>query len=109
MTTQLIKSRGFVIKGTYLTGQHTGETFTLLRGGYVSSERGYEWEDDIYKTRGIAQMVCTKMQKQNASDHEWAKKKREWDIAHGNEPMDLLGYELQSYEPYEVDVIGVKD
>ena len=93
---------GYLIKGTYLTGIHKGETYLLRKGGYVTDESQYQWGDTMYKSIGQALRICRKLKEENELDYAIERRNNEWAIAKGGKPKEFFIYELESYEPYMV-------
>lgn len=98
----MAKKVRYLIKGTYLTGAHEGETFLLRKGGYVTDETRYEWEDTTYKTYAIAARQCDRLEKQNEADYRFYQIENQRRIAKGYKPMYCP--ELEVYEPYAIEV-----
>jgi hypothetical protein len=48
----------YLIKVTYLEGQHKGQSHLRRRGGYCTHADDPQWEDTTYATLGIARSVC---------------------------------------------------
>ena len=95
--------KGYVIKVTYLTGRHKGKTYLMKKGGYVTEEHYYHFESDIYKTLSIAKRVCTMYRKNNERDYNAERRTNEYNISKGRPPKDWFIYELESYEPFEIE------
>ena len=96
----------YLIKVTYLEGKHAGKTYLMRKGGYVTDEGAYQWENTTYATLGIAKRVCKKLSDRNQRDHDFERSMEQADIAKGlrKEPKAWYIYELENYEPYEVEV-----
>lgn len=94
----------YVIKVTYLEGQHAGATYYLNKGGYVISNLDYVWQDDSYTERAC-KAVCTRKTKENKSEHEFELSKRNRLIAAGKTVSPYMLYELQSFEPFAVETV----
>ena len=96
----------YLIKVTYLEGQHKGESYLLRKGGYVTEEHDYQWDDTTYATKGIAQRVCNQKAKENKFDRDFEREQERIAILRGRrkEPKAWYIHELESYEPYETEV-----
>ena len=95
--------KGYVIKVTYLTGRHKGKSYLMKKGGYVTEEHNYHFESDVYKTLGIAKRVCTIYRKNNERDYNAERRTNEYNISKGRPSKDWFIYELESYEPFEIE------
>lgn len=95
--------KGYVIKVTYLTGRHKGKTYLMKKGGYVTEERYHHFESDVYKTLGTAKRVCTVYHNNNERDYNSERRMNEYNISKGRPAKDWFIYELESYEPFEVE------
>ena len=93
----------YLIKVTYLTGQHKGKTYLLKKGGYVYSEGEYVLAENAYATEAIAKRVCTMYRKNNERDYKSERSYNDYKIAKGEKGKEWFIYELESYEPYELD------
>lgn len=99
---------GYLIKVTYTSGRHQGHSYLLQKGGYVHDEtKDYEWRENTYKTRGIADRICRKLKADNEIN---IKDERMWHdicIKQGYVPDKKYWlYENEEYEPFEIEVIG---
>lgn len=94
---------GYLIKATYLTGPHKGESYLLRKGGYVTEEDRHEWDDTTYRTEGIALAQCRRLSHENELAYDDETYMRDSRIKEGK---DLLHewriYEKMQYEPYLV-------
>lgn len=58
----------YLIKMTYVGGEHEGKTFLLRKGGYVSSynalDAGWWLPDETYKTEAIARRRCKQLEEE---------------------------------------------
>ena len=95
--------KGYVIKVTYLTGRHKGKTYLMKKGGYVTEADSYHFESDIYKTLGTAKRVCTLYRKNNERDYHAERRTNEYNISKGRPSKEWFIYELESYEPFEIE------
>ncbi len=95
----------YLIKVTYLEGPHTGDTYLLCKGGYVTEEGRIEWDDTTYVTKGIAQRECNRLKAANDTNINIERRSREWAEKRGKTFRSWNIYEAKSYEPYEVDVL----
>lgn len=96
----------FLVKVTYREGVHKGESYLLRKGGYVTDEKSYEWEDTTYATEAIAKAVCTKYKKNNDLEREIERKEEAYRISKGKKPKTFYNYFYCDYEPYAVDITG---
>lgn len=94
---------GYLIKSTYKTGRHAGESYFLLKGRRVTDLESCHWEDDVYLTELACRRVCTRLQKQTKLEHEWELRKNEFKQARGLTVWDQMIHELMDYEPYRID------
>lgn len=97
----------YLIKGTYLTGRHAGETFLLRKGGYFTEDGASEFFDTTYKTRGIAERICKHLREVNDLDYRFERSEEQYRLAQGKKPKGYFIYELESYEPYPVDALDI--
>lgn len=95
--------KGYVIKVTYLTGRHKGRTYLMKKGGYVTEEHYHHFKSDVYKTLGTAKRVCTVYHNNNERDYNSERRMNEYNISKGRPAKDWFIYELESYEPFEVE------
>ena len=95
--------KGYVIKVTYLTGRHKGRTYLMKKGGYITEEHYHHFESDVYTTLRTAKRVCTVYRKNNERDYNDERRTNEYNISKGRPPKDWFIYELESYEPFEVE------
>lgn len=100
-----MKRTGWIIKATYLTGRSKGRSYFLRKGGYVT-EGGYIWSDQAYKTKGFAERECKRLKKYYELSYRSERQDNEIMIKKGLKPKDSFIYELESFEPYEVEIIG---
>lgn len=94
----------YLIKVTYLDGDHKGESYLLRKGGYVTEEKDYQWDDTTYSTYNMALRQCKKLKTENNINIEIERREREWAKAKGSDSRKWNIYTLESYEPYEVEV-----
>lgn len=95
--------KGYVIKVTYLSGRHKGKTYLMKKGGYVTEEHFHHFESDVYKTLGIAKRVCTIYENNNQRDYLHERNYNDYRISKGYEGKDWFIYELERYEPFEIE------
>lgn len=95
--------KGYVIKVTYLSGRHKGKTYLMKKGGYVTEEHFHHFESDIYKTLGIAKRICTMYTKSNERDYIAERRHNDYQISKGRKGKEWFIYELESYEPFEIE------
>ncbi len=92
------------IKVTHLEGPFKGKYYILTKGGYVSQvEKGYVWPEDCYKTLGGCKRVCRAKQADNELSVSIEKKNRQMRTTQGLQIPEYPIYELEAYEPYEVE------
>ena len=92
----------YLIKVTHLEGAHAGESYLLRKGGYVTDDCGFWWEDDVYKTEGIARRVCKHKYEENELSRRIERQTEEYRVKRGGKPNDWYIYESESYGPYPV-------
>lgn len=95
--------KGYLIKGTYLTGIHKGKTFLLRKGGYVTDEKQYQWSDTLYKSEGQALRVCRKLKEESDLNYRIEREDNARAIAKGKPGKEFFYFEHESYEPFPVD------
>lgn len=95
---------GWIIKGAYLTGMHEGKTFFLRKGGYVTDGEK-TWSDFAYKTKGFAERECKRLKEYYDQSYRSERQDNEINIKKGLKAKEWFIYELQSFEPYEVELI----
>lgn len=80
---------GYLIKVTYVGGNHDGEVYFLKKGGHVLGEwqltNHIVFPDEIYASEGIARRVCKKFSADNAYH------------------INLCGGNKEVYEPISVE------
>ena len=98
--------KGYLIKVTDLDGRFKGESWLMRKGGYVHPDflEDTEWAEDCYKTLGVAKRECKRLAKQNVIDLKYQECENVFNAKHGRRMMDL--YVPESYEPYEVEMMG---
>lgn len=98
--------KGYLIKVTYLEGEHKGRSYLLEKGGYVASDSALYLAYTAYKTLRAAKGVCTRLYKDNEAYKKLERATDTWNIKHGKRPKDFYIYKSCSYEPFEVEVMG---
>lgn len=93
----------FLIKVTYLTGRHKGKSYLLKKGGYVYGEGEFVLAENTYASEAIAKRVCTMYTNNNERDYTSERKYNDYRISKGHKGKDWFIYELESYEPYELN------
>ncbi len=58
----------YYLEGKILDGKHKGETFILIKGGYVKDDVSLLSTYECYDTKRAAQMVASKYNKKNKFD-----------------------------------------
>ena len=94
----------YLIKVTYLEGRHAGETYLLRKGGYVTEPGYIEWEDTTYASYKTALWQCRRLESDNELNMRIERKDRAYARQMGRKFREYNIYELQSYEPYEVEI-----
>lgn len=94
----------YVIKVTYLEGIHKGEEYFLDKGGYVVSNLENVWQDNSYTLRGC-KTACTRMEKVHTPEVIFERRQRERRIAEGKLVSKYPLYEMQSFEPFEIETV----
>lgn len=97
--------KAYQIKVTILTGPRQGVEYVLTKGGYGASE-GAQHIDYCYKTKGKAIAVCKRLAEKNRISHETEAQNRSWTEAKGEKGRDWWIYDLEKYEPIEVECFG---
>lgn len=93
----------YIIKATYLDGDHKGESYYLSKGGYgCNYEGGYCFYSDCYETERAAKMVATKWNKENKTQVEIERRNNERRAAEGKKLFPAI-YTPQHYEPFKVE------
>ena len=94
----------YVIKVTYLEGNHKGKEYFLDKGGYVIDNLDYVWQDSSY-TLTACKAVCTRKEKSNTTEAIFEKMQRKRKIAEGKTVNPYPIYEMQKYEPYAIETV----
>lgn len=94
----------YLIKCTYLTGPHKGEVYFLTKGGYVTGEKDNQTEDTTYKSYKIAENVCKKLISRNKVNYDDERIMNKLSIKQGFKGEKYFLYEIESYEPFAVEV-----
>lgn len=92
----------YLIKATYESGIHKGKTYLLRKGGYVTDEIDFQWDDTTYKSRAIAERQCKRLKEENDLNYVIERRENEYRISKGKKGKDWFIYDMESYEPYEV-------
>ena len=95
----------YLIKVTYLEGDHKGESYLIKKGGYYTDESHIQWDETTYKTEGICKRVCKHLYEENEINKRWERNDEKIGIKKGRPPKKRYIYESQSYEPYEVEAV----
>lgn len=98
---------GYLIKATYLTGPHTGKSYFLRKGGYVTQECDTQWEDTVYKSESMCNARCKKLSAQNSSDYYIESCDRANRRFAGKEVARYRIHEKMTYEPYLVSDVHI--
>lgn len=94
----------YLIKVTYLEGIRKGKSYLLRKGGFVTDDNCYEWKDTTYASKGIAERICRMKEADNNLMRKIEREDEERRIKRGCAPTSFYVYELQSFEPYPVQV-----
>lgn len=94
----------YLIKVTYLEGKHKGESYLMRKGGYVTDTSDIQWEDTTYASCSRALRQCRRLASENALNVKIERQDRQYAIQKGRKIHDWNIYELESYEPYEVEI-----
>lgn len=96
--------KAYIIKVTYLSGRHKGNSYFMRKGGYVADLDMYFSEDSTYATERIAKMVCTKLFNNNELCVESERSADNYRKSKGENGKEWFVYEHESYEPYAVEI-----
>ena len=96
----------YIIKVTYTEGPHTGYTYFLRKGGYVTELENIQWEDSTYKSEGICRKVCKHLFEENEISRRCERMDEQIRIKRGGDPKEFYIYESATYEPYPVEAIS---
>ena len=96
----------YLIKVTYLDGEHAGTSYLLRKGGYVTDERNIEWKSTTYASYNIALRQCKRLFDENELNIQIERRDREYAKKRGRYFRDWNIYNKESYEPYEVEAVG---
>lgn len=94
----------YIIKVTYLEGQHAGKEYYLGKGGYVCPNLEYVWQNDSY-TLPTCKSVCKRYTMQNEINNRVEKREREYRIAQGKPVSPYMIYDLQKFEPFAIETV----
>lgn len=94
----------YVIKATYLEGEHKGKEYFLNKGGYIIDNLDYVWQDSSYNL-SACKAVCTRKEKRNTAEAIFEKRQRERKIAEGKTVSKYPIYEMMKYEPYAIETV----
>jgi len=94
----------YIIKVTYLEGEHAGKSYFLMKGGYVVSNIEYVWKADSY-TLPVCKAVCTRIKKANDLNVNIERRDREYAIAKGRTVSKYPIYTPEAYEPFEIETV----
>lgn len=94
----------YVIKATYLEGEHKGKEYFLAKGGYVISNLDYVLQDSSY-TLSNCKTICKRKEKTNTAEVIFEKRQRERRIAEGKTVSKYPIYEMQKFEPYAIETV----
>ena len=97
----------YIIKVTYLEGDHKGKVYFLCKGGHVTELENIQWEDTTYKTEGICRRVCERMFDYNELSKRIERQNEAYKISNGGSLKKFYIYESQSYEPYPVEAVSL--
>ena len=94
----------YLIKVTYLEGEHEGKTYLLRKGGYVTDENNLEWEDTTYARKKFAQKWCKELEYRNRLDRDIERRDEQERIRRGGKPNSFYIYHYERYEPVAVTI-----
>jgi len=94
----------YVIKATYLEGEHQGKEYFINKDGYIIDNLDYVWQDNSY-TLSACKAVCTRKEKQNTAEVIVEKRERERRIAEGKTVSKYPLYIMTKYEPYAIETV----
>lgn len=94
----------YIIKVTYLEGEHEGTSYFLNKQGYVVDNLEYVWQDSSY-TLTACKGACTRKEKEQTAEAIFEKRKRERMIAEGKTVSPRPLYELQKFEPFAIETV----
>lgn len=92
----------YLIKTTYLEGPHQGKSHLIRKGGYVTDEQTFQWNDTTYASKSIVERWCKHFLEENEENRRIERSNEAWRIARGGKPCLFYLYFSKSYEPYEV-------
>lgn len=93
----------YLIKGTYTTGNHTGESYLLRKGGFYTDSNAQQREDTTYSTKSAALRACKILANTNNLNYTVERRENDKRIAAGERGVRLFIYEREEYEPYGVE------
>lgn len=85
----------YLIKATYMSGPHTGKSYLLRKGGYVTQLGQNENKDTTYMSENTCRKVCRDLFKNNEVEVQIERKT--------SKPCRYI-YEHMSYVPVTVEV-----
>jgi hypothetical protein len=94
----------YIIKATYLEGDHAGREYYLDKQGYVVSNIESVWQDSSY-TLSACKAVCTKKEKSNNAEVIFEKRERARKIAEGKTISRRPLYIMTRYEPFAIETV----
>ena len=95
----------YIIKTTYLEGEHEGKVHYLNKGGYVVDDRlDNIWQDESY-TLSACKAACTKKANNNKVDRDIELRTRERRLAQGKTVESWRIHYLEKYEPFAIETV----
>lgn len=94
----------YVVKVTYLEGNHKGESYFLNKGGFVIPNLEYVWQDSSYTERAC-KAACTRLKKNNDLNRRLELQDRARMIENGRAVSPYMIYWLASYEPFAIETV----
>ena len=102
------KEKRYIIKETYLSGIHAGESFYVDRHDFVVDLQPDFFTEDTYSLTG-AKIACTRKLANNNINLKIERAERERREKEGKEQfLKYPLYEDMSFEPYEVNAVDFK-
>lgn len=91
----------FIIKVTYLEGEHAASEYFMIKGGYVTDHPESVSDDSAY-TEKACKMICTKYANKNEREVRMETLERERREKDGKTNSKYRIYYPSKYEPYEI-------
>lgn len=95
----------YIIKTTYLEGEHEGKVHYLNKGGYVVDDLiDNIWQDESY-TLSACKAACTRKAKSNKINRDIELRDRERRMAQGKPVSPYRIYYLEKFEPFAIETV----